>query len=842
MKTKRLIPVFLILSILLTGIVFAGTVNGVVTDAKSGAALEGVTVLFFSQTGDSTNFSGVSGSDGSYTITGVADGSYNVMVENIGYETFSGTVTVAGDNATTLNIALKHLPGQGVLSGKVVYKDDNTPAAGLMVALIGKNGEYTKVLTDAAGNYSASVATGDYQIVCQLVNNKGMTYSLYYDNVATLKDAKLVTVPENGKVENINFKMPKDPQFTSLTLKVSGKITDIAGKALSGVMVGRVFTDMAGLDSINVNLFNSGTINNSCLTDDKGEYKLEIAVLLAPGQKSEEVKLMAMKQGYYTRYYQNTENYKEAAAITVSENVTLSKVDFTLRFGTMPGHGYVSGRVTEEGDGKAIPFISVDVIAKSGNFLTNTVTDADGNYQVIVPAGDYVLAVTRWNVAGLVYREYYNNVQKKEDAETVTVKTGEQTKGIDFALPAFKDLPTYKVTITGKVVDENDKPIKKANIGVWAMDGAMMVAAKDTAIVTDAEGKYSFKCKVYNGGGEVAKLVVFAEKENCNIQFYNGKDDLSQADVIEITKDSDFKDVNFKLCPIGTGSGQYSISGKLTDEKGAPIVSCLAVAVRGKNWHPVWALSDKEGKYNIKGLAEGSYIIQFMGETYAPEYYDDKQLWEDAKKIEVNSDVVDIDAVLATMKADSVGVIAGTIKDINGNLLSGVTVTAKNQAAKIVDAQITGKDGHYSIRGLSSVTYTLYVSKQGLGSKTISVNIAVNSINDIVLQPTGTTDVAEQKNLKLPIQVALKGNYPNPFNPETTIRYYLPAAGKASIKIYNILGGLVKILQNDRMAAGEHSVIWHGLDSRGNMSPSGIYLVVLETGKQLKCHRIVLSK
>ena len=98
------------------------------------------------------------------------------------------------------------------------------------------------------------------------------------------------------------------------------------------------------------------------------------------------------------------------------------------------------------------------------------------------------------------------------------------------------------------------------------------------------------------------------------------------------------------------------------------------------------------------------------------------------------------------------------------------------------------------------------------------------------LQPfilTTTTTNIEQ-NLELPEEFMLHGNYPNPFNPGTTIRYALPKNAKVSIKVYDITGKLVNVLESGQKHAGEHAVRWDGLNNEGIRVASGIYLYRLE--------------
>jgi len=75
----------------------------------------------------------------------------------------------------------------------------------------------------------------------------------------------------------------------------------------------------------------------------------------------------------------------------------------------------------------------------------------------------------------------------------------------------------------------------------------------------------------------------------------------------------------------------------------------------------------------------------------------------------------------------------------------------------------------------------------------------------------------------------LHQNIPNPFNPETNIKFSLVKSGHASLEIFNIKGQLVKTLANNHLQSGEHSFIWNGKDENGNQVASGLYLYTLKT-------------
>ena len=85
-------------------------------------------------------------------------------------------------------------------------------------------------------------------------------------------------------------------------------------------------------------------------------------------------------------------------------------------------------------------------------------------------------------------------------------------------------------------------------------------------------------------------------------------------------------------------------------------------------------------------------------------------------------------------------------------------------------------------------------------------------------------------------------NYPNPFNPETTITFELKEPAMTSLKIYNTRGQLVKTLVDEEMSAGRHSRIWDGLDDDGSAVASGVYLYKINSKKQSKSRKMIMMK
>ena len=91
-----------------------------------------------------------------------------------------------------------------------------------------------------------------------------------------------------------------------------------------------------------------------------------------------------------------------------------------------------------------------------------------------------------------------------------------------------------------------------------------------------------------------------------------------------------------------------------------------------------------------------------------------------------------------------------------------------------------------------------------------------------------------------PSDFVLGANYPNPFNPATTIPLSVPdGAGTVDVGIYNLLGQLVRQVWSGPLAAGEHRLTWDGRDGQGQLVSSGAYLYQLRVGEQLLTRKMV---
>jgi len=88
----------------------------------------------------------------------------------------------------------------------------------------------------------------------------------------------------------------------------------------------------------------------------------------------------------------------------------------------------------------------------------------------------------------------------------------------------------------------------------------------------------------------------------------------------------------------------------------------------------------------------------------------------------------------------------------------------------------------------------------------------------------------------------LSNNYPNPFNPSTTIEYEIPKAGYVKIQIYNSIGQLINTIEDDYKNPGKYSIQWNGKNSAGENLSSGIYFYRMSSNGLTLVKKMLLLK
>ncbi|MCD6176397.1 MAG: T9SS type A sorting domain-containing protein, partial [Candidatus Cloacimonetes bacterium] len=96
--------------------------------------------------------------------------------------------------------------------------------------------------------------------------------------------------------------------------------------------------------------------------------------------------------------------------------------------------------------------------------------------------------------------------------------------------------------------------------------------------------------------------------------------------------------------------------------------------------------------------------------------------------------------------------------------------------------------------------------------------------------------------ITIPVVTELTGNYPNPFNPTTTISFSIKEAGFVSIDIYNMKGQLVKTLVNEQLDAAYYNITWNGKDNSNKTISSGVYFYKMRSSNYTATKKMILMK
>ena len=142
-------------------------------------------------------------------------------------------------------------------------------------------------------------------------------------------------------------------------------------------------------------------------------------------------------------------------------------------------------------------------------------------------------------------------------------------------------------------------------------------------------------------------------------------------------------------------------------------------------------------------------------------------------------------------------------------------------------------DKGYSVKQTSDNGYIIAGTTASFGNEFLELYL-IRTIPDI---ENATASIQE-----LPSSFYLHNNYPNPFNPVTTLRYDLPKDALVNITIYDMMGRVVKTMVNSQQNAGFKSVRWNATNDKGAPVSAGVYLYTIEAGQFRQTKKMVLLK
>ena len=138
--------------------------------------------------------------------------------------------------------------------------------------------------------------------------------------------------------------------------------------------------------------------------------------------------------------------------------------------------------------------------------------------------------------------------------------------------------------------------------------------------------------------------------------------------------------------------------------------------------------------------------------------------------------------------------------------------------------------------GLPEITFDTHSLDRN--NSNITIGYTIYGIDQEIL--SRGTQLVELK--AIPDEYALHYNYPNPFNPVTTMLYDLPEAGYTRLIIYDLLGRQVQTLVDKHMDAGYYRMQWDGRNSQGKMASGGVYFYQIQTDGFIRTRKMLLLK
>lgn len=259
------------------------------------------------------------------------------------------------------------------------------------------------------------------------------------------------------------------------------------------------------------------------------------------------------------------------------------------------------------------------------------------------------------------------------------------------------------------------------------------------------------------------------------------------------------------------------------------------------NYNFTWSDSGQAGRMDVQNIAAHEFghnlCLSDIYESYASEYtmYGYSSYGETKKRTLEQDDIngiryiygypgVKLSSFTATAKGGDVAVEWRTSSEVNlagFNLYRMETTAGDGSYVKLNKALIRGHSPYvYNDRGLAAGTYKYKLEAVDLGGK----REQFGPISCEVGRGTKAT-------------FALAACYPNPARERVTMKFTLPAAGEARLRVYDLSGRLVAEPAAGEMAAGEHEVVW----TVGDVAP-GVYIYRLETADNIAARRLVVTR
>nr|WP_246322146.1 carboxypeptidase regulatory-like domain-containing protein [Nocardioides panzhihuensis] len=472
-------------------------------------------------------------------------------------------------------------------------------------------------------------------------------------------------------------------------------------------------------------------------------------VLFNSGDRSGEGTPPVDSDDRWERAYHGGATVEEATDVVVTRGSTVPGIDREL---AEAPNGIISGHVAST-TGEAI----AGLVVTSYKFYEEdwgdgqvhgfwesyrqVSTDADGNYRLYLPAGDYRVGFrqdSRNDQDPILWQaEFYNDATTVKAAETLTVALDETRSGVGAVIAANGQ-------IAGQVTDDSGRPVSGTYVTARQLvdEGSGTVWDGVASARTGEDGSY--RLHVPNGSYRIE----FKDHETGLVtEYYDNATSIEQATDVVVAGSAVVSGIDAALSQGGSIEGTVTVAGSPTGD-----INVFLYANEGGDWTFTSDLSvDESGHYAFDGLRDGAYRLRFApGESAAiGEYYDNASSLSEATDLVVsgaNTLTADADLTAGTS-------IAGTVTDESGEPLRGIDVSlyqAQDDGSGSVWWDSVGWDtttttGSYSFDGLAAgATYRIgFVDNEGNFAREYYRDAAtVERATDVIAGESGPIDVA----------------------------------------------------------------------------------------------------
>ncbi|HUA03960.1 MAG TPA: carboxypeptidase regulatory-like domain-containing protein [Solirubrobacteraceae bacterium] len=406
-----------------------GAISGTVTDGAGQTDLASISVTVYNASGSYVTSTTTAG-DGSYTLTNLVPGTYEVYFtpnsgQNYLPQYYDGETTLASadpvtvtSGQTTTGIGAALASG-GRITGKVTDSATGQPIQYADAELENSSGGYvSEVSTGADGSFTLTgLASGSYSLYFWASGHVAQ----YYNNETSLSSADQISVSAGSTASGINAALV--PYGA-----IAGTVTDAnTGHALPYVEVEAYNT--------------AGQEVGTGYTDSSGAYTISY---LPPATYALYFYDYDSSTGYVAQYYNDRNTLAAADGVAVKPGGTTTAINAAL----VP-EGAIIGTVTDGSTHEAIPGVQVDVYDGSGTIVGDAWSSSTGQYTVgDLQPGDYRVGFSGQDSANQSVTQYYNQEATLAAADPVTVTAGTTASGINSQLDS---VPTSlsAPTITG---------------------------------------------------------------------------------------------------------------------------------------------------------------------------------------------------------------------------------------------------------------------------------------------------------------------------------------------------------------------------------------------------------